>query len=88
MLPYYLVSEDNAAHRSSAHHGVGGPVGVVKVPPSAAPQLGSCAASRRAWWFWAARHSQEEAGPLDAQPPPRVLELAASKSRRFHRRRP
>ena len=56
---------------------------VVKVPPSAAPQLGSCAASRRAWWFWAARHSQEEAGPLGAQPPPRVLELAASKAAHF-----
>ena len=34
---------------------------------------------RRAWRLWAARHSQEEAGPLSAQPLPRVLELAASK---------
>ena len=33
MLPYYLVSEDNGAHRSSAHHGVGGPVKVSSVQP-------------------------------------------------------
>lgn len=33
VLPYYLVSEDNAAHRSSAHHGVGGPVKVRSVQP-------------------------------------------------------
>jgi hypothetical protein len=35
-------------------------------PPLAAPDLGSCASSGRAWWLWAARHSQEEAGPLGA----------------------
>ena len=46
--------------------------------PLAVPQLGSCASSGRAWWLWAARHSQEEAGPLGAPPLPRVLELAAS----------
>ena len=43
------------------------------------PPLGPCASSGRAWRLWAARHSQEEAGPLSAQPLPRVLELAASK---------
>ena len=43
------------------------------------PELGSCASSGRAWRLCAARHSQEEAGPLGAQPLPRVLELAASK---------
>ena len=42
---------------------------MVKVPPLAVPQLGSCASSGRAWRLWAARHSQEEASPLDAQPP-------------------
>ena len=36
----------------------------VKGPPLAGPELGSCASSRRAWRLWAARHSQEEAGPL------------------------
>ena len=51
---------------------------MVKVPPFAVPQLGSCASSGRAWRPWAARHSQKEAEPLGAQPPPRVLELAAS----------
>ena len=30
----------------------------------AAPRLGSCASSGRAWRLWAARHSDEEAGPL------------------------
>ena len=29
----------------------------------AAPQLGPCASSGRAWRLWAARRSQEEAGP-------------------------
>jgi len=37
----------------------------------------------RAWWLWAARHSQGKGpvqSPVGAQPlPPRVLELAASK---------
>ena len=47
------------------------------------PQLGCCASSGRGWRFRAARHSQEEAGPLDAQPLPRVLELAASKAADF-----
>ena len=52
---------------------------MVRVPVLAVPQLGSCAASGRAWRLWAAWHSQEEADPLVRQPPPRVLELAASK---------
>ena len=54
-----------------------------KCPPLAAPQLGSCTSSGRAWRLWAARHSQEEANPLGAQPLPRVLELAASKAADF-----
>ena len=37
-----------------------------KCPPLAVLQLGSCASSGRAWRLWAARHSQEEAGPLGA----------------------
>ena len=47
--------------------------------PKAVPGLSSCASSGHGWWLWPARLSQEEAGPLGAQPPPRVLELAASK---------
>ena len=39
--------------------------------PLARPQLGCCASSGHAWRLWAARHSQEEAVPLDAQPVPR-----------------
>ena len=35
------------------------------------------ASSGRASRLWAARHSQAEVGTLSAQPPPRVLELAA-----------
>ena len=53
---------------------------MVKVPPLAVPQLGSCASSGRAWRLWAARYSQTEARPLGAQPLPRVLEPAASKA--------
>ena len=60
--------------------GLGRRQSTVKVPPRAAPQLGSCASSGRAWQLWAARHSQEEADSLGAQPPPRVLERAASKA--------
>ena len=56
-----------------------GRVSMVKVPPLAAPQLAACASSARAWRLRAARHSQSEAQPLGAPPPPRVAELAASK---------
>ena len=43
------------------------------------PQLGPCASPGRRWRLWAARHSQgQKAEPLSAEPPPRVLELAAS----------
>ena len=55
-------------------------------PHLAVPQLGSCASSGRAWRLRAARHSQEEAGPLRTGRPqslPRVLELAASKAANF-----
>ena len=44
----------------------------------AAPELAFCAFSGRAWWLWAARHSQSEAQPLGAPPPPRGLKRAAS----------
>ena len=49
---------------------------------SAAPQLGSCASSSgRAWRLWAVSAlSGEETGQLSPQPPPPVLELAASKA--------
>ena len=47
------------------------------------PELGSCASTGRAWRLWAAQHSQKEAGPLGAQPLPRMLERAASKATGF-----
>ena len=60
---------------------------MAKVPPGQRP-LGSAPArllcllkARPA--LWAARHTQGEAGPLSAQPLPRVLELAASKAAHF-----
>ena len=31
---------------------------MIKVPPLAVPQLGSCASSEHAWRLWAARHSE------------------------------
>ena len=31
---------------------------MVKVPSLAVPQLASCASPARAWWLWAARHTQ------------------------------
>ena len=43
----------------------------------------SSAPARLLRLLWAARYSQEEAGPLGAQPPPRVLEPAASKAADF-----
>ena len=49
----------------------------------AVPQLGSCSSSGHSWRLWAARYSQEEVGPLGAQPLPRVLELAASQAAYF-----
>ena len=56
---------------------------MAKVTALAAPQLGSCAASGRAWPRGAARYSQGEAGFLGAQPPPRLLEPVASKVAHF-----
>ena len=56
-----------------------GRVRMVIVPPlGAVPQLAPCASSGCAGRLWAARRFQEEAGPPDAQPLPRVLELAAA----------
>ena len=52
---------------------------MAKVPALAGPQLAPCASSGRAWRLCAAQHSQGEAQPLGAQPPPRGLERAASK---------
>ena len=51
----------------------------------AVPQLGAGASSGRVWRIWAAWHSQGEARPLGSQPLPRLIELAAFHSRRFHR---
>ena len=56
---------------------------MVKVPPLAVPQLGSCASSGRAWRLWPARRSQGEAQPLGVSPLLRVLERAASKAADF-----
>ena len=52
---------------------------MVKMPSLAVPQLAPCASSARAWRPRAARHSQSEARPLGAPPPPQGLERAASK---------
>ena len=45
-----------------------------------APQRGFCstASAGCAWWLYAARHSQKEAGPPGAQSAPRGLQRAAS----------
>ena len=55
----YVTQKEALAKRSST----------LKAPPLAVPQLGSCsqACSGRAWWLWAARHSQGEARPLGSQ---------------------
>ena len=63
---------DIIAERAVQQYGQSAPLAVL--------QLGSCASSGHAWRLWAARHSQEEAGPLGAQPLPRMLELAASEA--------
>ena len=54
-----------------------------KCPPLAMPQLGSCACSAHALRLRVARHSQDEDGPLGAQPLPRGLEPAAQISPQF-----
>jgi len=53
----------------------------IKVASLAVPELTPRASSARAWRLWAARHSQNEAQPLGAPPPPRGLKRAASKGR-------
>ena len=55
------------------------------ITPLAVPHLAPCASSARAWRLWAARHSQGEAQPLGAPPPPRGHTRAAFHRRRFHR---
>ena len=46
----------------------------------AAPWQCSSSAAGRAWWPWAAQHSQGETQPLGAQLLPRLLGLAATKA--------
>ena len=53
---------------------------MVEVPFLQCPSSAPVPPQETAWRLRAARHSQEEAGPLRAQPPPRVLEPAASKA--------
>ena len=72
MLIRYLVITPSTSSGTAAPHG--------QTATLAVPQLGACASSGRAWWRWAARHSQEEARPLGSQPPPRVLKQAASRA--------
>ena len=57
-----------------------------KEPSLAAPQLGPCASPGRARRLQAARHSQGEARPLGAAPPPRGLKRSRLQGRWFHRR--
>ena len=57
-----------------------------KEPSLAAPQLGPCASPGRARRLQAARHSQGEARPLGAAPPPRGLKRSRLHGRWFHRR--
>ena len=53
---------------------------MVEVPFLQCPSSAPVPPQETACRLWAARHSQEEAGPLGAQPLPRVLERAASKA--------
>ena len=57
-----------------------------KEPSLAAPQLGPCASPGRARRLQAARHSQGEARPLGAAPPPRGLKRSRLQGRWFPRR--
>ena len=59
--------------------------GVVKVPPSAVPEMGSCASSGRAWRLWAARHSQGEAPATERPATASGARASRLQSRRFHR---
>ena len=67
--PRTILSKE-ATRSSTPAHWPPQPPSMVKGLPLAAPQLGSCASSRRARRFLAARHSQDgEAQPLGSQPP-------------------
>jgi len=82
-----VVKEDFDMLRAEAA-GITGEAVWSKLPLGSAPparllMFGGTASSGRAWRLRAARHSQEEAGPLGAQPLPRVLEWAASKAADF-----
>ena len=62
------------------------PTGRKGSPPGQCPSSAPLPPPGRAWRLWAARHSEEEAGPLGAQPLPRscsrspLLALAAPKA--------
>ena len=55
----------------------------VLLPSLAAPELGSCGSSGRAWWPRAAQHSQGGPRPVKYRPRLQLLELAASKAADF-----
>ena len=59
------------------------PLTMVKVPPSAAPQPGSCASSGRAWRLWAARHSLSEDPATGTPATASGAQVSCLQSRRF-----
>ena len=69
-LSSILAGDGEGDLRGEDMEGCLGGSGMGKALPSAAPQLTPCASSGRAWRLWAARHSQSEARPLGARPPP------------------
>ena len=53
----------NALSGTVPFYTLGGRESLGKVPALAAPQLGSCTSSGRAWWLWAARYFQGDMTP-------------------------
>ena len=58
----------------------------LKVPPLAAPQLGSCASSGRAWRLWAARQLPGRGRPTARPATASAARASHLQSRPFHRR--
>ena len=82
------VNLNRLAFEQQFHYGMH--CAMLKLPPSAVPEIGSCASSLsgRAWRLRAARHSQGGPRPLGSRPRPQLLERAASKVAPFTHRLP
>ena len=76
-------SEEGSFATSAQPITEGGVSSMVRVPPLAAPELGSCTSSGRAWWPRAARHSQGRGQATGRPATPSRARASRLRSRQF-----